>query len=173
MVSHFSVMRKRRLMLLGMAFLSVIMFSPSAAAQSSTVVSADSNLSDTNLTVDFSGLEADTEYSLEALTADGTQSITSFTSSSSGAASVEFRHAPFTRDQSTLSAGSSRGWIYQLSYTENDSQAYTFELVHGNMLTGIDTFNDASVNQDIWNFNNNGDGDCNFAENENTGVYYF
>lgn len=159
-------------MLLSLALASLMFVNP-VSAQSHSVVSAESNLSDTTLTVEFSDLQADSDYSLNYQPEDGefTQ-IKTFTTSSQGSAVVNFTHDPFGRDQELLGIGDNKGWLYRVETppfdTVPDSQ-YSFTVLHGNMLGGLDTFNDGVFNTEAFERNVNV-GNCESASvNENIG----
>lgn len=159
-------LRSKRFLLLGLAFLSVVALNP-AAAQSHEVVDAESNLSRSDLTVEFSGLNASSDYELQYESGGEWSSVESFETDGGGAASVEFLHDPFGNDISSLSAPSAdKGWNYRAEPLDSNNEDLRFQLKHGNMLMGLDTFNDNSVNDEVWVTDSNDDGDCTSSLNE-------
>ena len=117
---------------------SVVLFSMIAlgTAQSYTLTDADSNLTDTQLTADFSGLPADTQLTLQSLGSDITEQAT-FTSTSGGSATVSWRHNPFEDGTALVSDG----WTYRIRDSSGNFN-YEFEILHGNQLSFYDTFYD-------------------------------
>lgn len=145
----------------------VLLFSMIAlgTAQSYTLTDADSNLTDTELTADFSGLPADTELEIQSL-GDDTTTLQTFTTSSAGTATVTWRHNPFEDGTALVSDG----WTYAVRSSDGSTN-WEFEVAHGNMLTGLDTFNNGNLNNEIFSTTqNSGGGDCSNGISENNGA---
>jgi len=123
-------------------------FTALTAAQTATITDADSNLTDTQITVEFTGLPADTQMNVDSL-GDTRTTATEFTSTSSGTATVGYRHNPF--EDGTFLADD--GWRYQV-YDDAGNFQYNFNVTHGNMLLGLDTFDNGQVDSK-WNVQDN------------------
>lgn len=134
-----------------------LLFAGLATAQTATVTSTDTQLTDAQITVEFTGLPQDQQLIVESYGEDTTK-VTSFTSTSAGTATVAWRHNPF-EDGTALT---NDGWGYRVR-TESGDFSYDFEVAHGNMLLSLDTFYDNKVNNDLWITEVDGrdDEDCN------------
>jgi len=114
------------------------------SAQQVDITNADSIYTDTQLTAELTGMPSDTQLTLESLGTDTTE-ITTFTTTSTGSATISFRHNPFPDGTALVSDG----WTYRLR-DQSGSFNYEFELQHNNMLQVLDTFNDGTVNSNLF-----------------------
>lgn len=123
------------------------LFIPGAAAQSATVTDADSNLTDSQIDVEFTEIPSEEEMVVESIGSEGedNEEVTDFTSESGGTATASWRHNPFEANTNL----SEDGWDYRLTSNDSDFE-YDFQVAHGNMLLGLDTFEDNSINEDLW-----------------------
>lgn len=143
----------------------VFSFTALATAQTATITDADSNLTDTQITAEFTGLPTDTQLEVQSL-GDDTSTLETFTTSSTGTATVTWRHNPFEDGTALISDG----WTYAVRSSDGSTN-FEFEVAHGNMLLGLDTFYDGSLNGELWSFETiqSSSSDCSNTAQEEVG----